>query len=204
MFLKISELKKVMKDALKRSGLIVGNTGEWLLVYTERWGAATELKYLSNKFKAAVIELIGDLPEEGETYLYYIDEHGLKQTPDLNPVNPYDEWMAAKDVAVKTGVNVQLFTHEYAFYQIKQTHVCIAIERCQVEPMISPSDLDKIAGELMPPNPSVRNGTVLYFKNDMMIYWVAAVTMPEKTRKEFLPLLESLDFFNEKEEIIPY
>lgn len=73
-----------------------------------------------------------------------------------------------------------------------------------MEPMISPSDLDKTEGELMPPNPSVRNGTVLYFKNDMMIYWVAAEPMPEKTRNEFLPLLESLDFFNEREEVIPY
>lgn len=34
---------------------------------------------------------------------------GLKQAPDLDPVDPYDEWMAAKDVAVKTGVNVRLF-----------------------------------------------------------------------------------------------
>lgn len=35
MFLKIGELKRIMKDALKSSGLIVGNTGEWFLVYTE-------------------------------------------------------------------------------------------------------------------------------------------------------------------------
>lgn len=68
-------------------------------------------------------------------------------------------------------------------------HACVAIERRHVEPMISPSDLDKTEGELMPPNPSVRNGTVLYFKNDMMIYWVAAEPMPEKTRNEFLPLI---------------
>ena len=67
-----------------------------------------------------------------------------------------------------------------------------------------PATWTKTEGELMPPNPSVRNGTVLYFKNDMMIYWVAAEPMPEKTRNEFLPLLESLDFFNEREEVIPY
>ena len=45
MFLKIGELKRIMKDALKSSGLIVGNTGEWFLVYTEKWGvAAVSLK----------------------------------------------------------------------------------------------------------------------------------------------------------------
>ena len=77
MFLKIGELKRIMKDALKSSGLIVGNTGEWFLVYTEKWGVATELQYLSNKFKAAVIELIGDLPEEGEAYLYTSMSMGL-------------------------------------------------------------------------------------------------------------------------------
>ena len=203
MFLKISELKKIMKNALKSSGLIVGNTGESFLVYTENWGVAIELQYLSNKFKAAVIELIGDLPKEGKTYRYNIDEHGLKLAPDLAPVDPYDEWMAAKDVAIKTGVNVRLFTHEYTFYQIKQTHACIAIERRYAEPMIAPSDLDNAEGEMMPPNPSVK-GKVLYFKNDRMIYWVAAEPMPEKTRNEFLPLLESLDFFDEKEETIPY
>lgn len=62
MFLKISEFKKAMKSALKTTGgLYVGNLDDHYLVYASSWGVYVESMYATNKFKAAIMELIGDI-----------------------------------------------------------------------------------------------------------------------------------------------
>lgn len=59
MFLKTGELKKIMKAGLKQGGLTVANANERYLVHSGCWGACVEHPYASNKFKAAIMELIG-------------------------------------------------------------------------------------------------------------------------------------------------
>ena len=64
MFLKISEFKKAMKSALKTSGgLVIGNVKGHFLVHASLWGVWVESIYATSKFKAAIVELIGDMPE---------------------------------------------------------------------------------------------------------------------------------------------
>lgn len=79
MFLKISEFKKAMKSALKTTGgLYVGNLDDHYLVYTSFWGIYVESTYATNKFKAAIMELIGDMPDEETCYKYYIEDKKLQ------------------------------------------------------------------------------------------------------------------------------
>ena len=73
MFTKSGELKKIMKASLKSCGLIVGNIQEHYLVCSDRWGLYVEQAFATNKFKAAIMELIGDLPERGECYRYTVE-----------------------------------------------------------------------------------------------------------------------------------
>ena len=73
MFLKISEFKKAMKSALKSAGgLIVGNEEGHILVRTDFWGVWVEVDHATSKFKAAIVELIGDMPDYGTKYRFYI------------------------------------------------------------------------------------------------------------------------------------
>ena len=65
-----------MKASLKKHGLIVGNVNDHYLVYSDNWGLYIEIPYASNKFKAAIMELIGDLPEPYECYLYKMNPDG--------------------------------------------------------------------------------------------------------------------------------
>ena len=79
MFLKINEFKKAMKSALKTSGgLIIGNVKGHFLVHTSLWGVWVESVYATSKFKAAIVELIGDMPEEETCYRYHLEEKNLK------------------------------------------------------------------------------------------------------------------------------
>ena len=90
MFLKISEFKKAMKSALKTTGgLYVGNLDDHYLVYTSFWGVYVESTYATNKFKAAIMELIGDMPDEETCYKYYIEDKKLNMERELEPHDPY-------------------------------------------------------------------------------------------------------------------
>ena len=79
MFCKTGELKKIMKASLKRYGLFVCNVNNHYLVYADNWGIYVNHVFASNKFKAAIMELIGDIPEPGECYHYTIDEDKVIQ-----------------------------------------------------------------------------------------------------------------------------
>lgn len=64
MFLKIGKIKEIMKAALKAGGLTVGNYDGHYLVCTDRWGVWVDCEYATNKFKAAIMEVVGELPVE--------------------------------------------------------------------------------------------------------------------------------------------
>ena len=78
-----------MKASLKKHGLIVGNVNDHYLVYSDNWGLYIEIPYASNKFKAAIMELIGDLPEAYECYLYKTTPDTARVVIDFTPYIPF-------------------------------------------------------------------------------------------------------------------
>lgn len=197
MFLKTGEMKKIMKSSLKKHGLIVGNIKGRYLVYSDCWGAAVEHKYASNKFKAAIMELIGDLPEEGECYEYTIDaDKDLQQQFYVGYPDPYVNWMMAKDYAVAAPMYLHAWPHEYMVYQRKSDLEFITPKRSLTEAVISASELDT-ATEHMPDRPSILDGTILYYKNESTIYWVHTESPGRKAREVLFPQLNGLSFFED-------
>ena len=195
MFVKTGELKKIMKSSLKRYGLIVGNDGTHILAYSDNWGICVEEAYASNKFKAAIMELIGDLPEPPEFYRYtYGGDKQLQQEDVLDPAEPYRQWKAAKDVGVGAPFFLFAWPHEYAVYQRGSDLEFIAAPR-SLTSAISSSELDT-ESEHMPDHPSIL-GSVLYYKNETMIYWVHTESPGTKMRETFFPQLKGISFFND-------
>lgn len=201
MFLKTAELKKIMKDSLKRSGLIVGNVKDHYLVYTDTWGLYIEDMYASNKFKAAIMELIGDLPEAGECYWYAVVEKEINQEAVLDYQDPYQEWMKAKDTAVVTPVKLSAWPHEYFVIQRKSDKAFMTVRSSLTAAVISSKELTE--GEGMPGRPCLL-GQTLYFKNESTIWWVATESVGHKAEEVLFPHLSGMDFFEsewlEKEE----
>lgn len=193
MFLKTAELKKMMKSALKSAGLYVGNIAGNYLVYGSTWGLSTDTEYASNKFKAALTELIGDIPEPGECYRYYIQEKQVAQDTCVDYPDIYEAWKAARDYAARLPINYISWPHEFNTYQIHSTGQYVIVPRSQVSDVISTKELDSTV-ESMPGRPSYLPST-LYWKNDTTIYWVATVEPGERARDVLFPALSGLDFF---------
>lgn len=195
MFLKTAELKKMMKSALKGAGLFAGNIDGAYLVYGSGWGLSTDTEYAPNKFKAALTELIGDIPEPGECYRYYMQGKQVTQDTCMDYPDVYEAWKAAKDYAERIPLNFASWTHEFNVYQIHSSRQYVIVPRSQVSDVISMKELDNTV-EAMPGRPSYMSYT-LYWKNDTTIYWVMTVEQGERARDVLFPALSGLDFFRE-------
>lgn len=196
MFLKTGEMKKIMKASLKRHGLIVGNVNDHYLVYSDNWGVYVEHTYSTNKFKAAIMELIGDLPEPGECYFYEItNEKEIGQKTELDYPDPFELWREAKDFAVIAPMFLVSWPHEYMVMQTKQALRFIVADRALTNNVISGSELDR-ASESMPGHPSFKDG-VLYFKNESTIYWVHTELPGHKALEVLFPSMENINFFED-------
>ena len=161
MFLKTAELKKMMKSALKSAGLYVGNIAGNYLVYGSTWGLSTDTEYASNKFKAALTELIGDIPEPGECYRYYIQGKQVAQDTCMNYPDIYEAWKAAKDYAAGLPINYISWPHEFTVYQIHSNKSYVIAPRCLTKDVISQKELDNSV-ESMPGRPSYMQNTLYW------------------------------------------
>ena len=192
MFLNITEFKKFLKTAYKGSGLIVGVLdGNLILTNSSRiWGVQVDGDYIPNKLKAALVELIGDLPEEGEVLNYTKD--AAQAEMNLGEFDFYHMWMRAGDYAAKSPIVLKNDYEEYVLMQVHSTMEMRPLYRDLLD-IISAKDLEH-AVEDMPVRPSFRNG-VLYWKNDTTIYWACTSKIQDVYENEVLPRLEFLDCF---------
>jgi len=196
MFLKTAELKKIMKAGLKRQGLIVGTVEGHYLVYTDSWGVYLGVEYASNKFKAAIMEIIGDIPEAWECYRYTINsEKDIQQEKVFDYPDPYENWKRAKDFAVIAPIFFHAWPHEYIVCQRKSDLKFVVADRALTNSVFSRNELETTV-ETMPERPSILDG-VLYFKNETTIYWVHTESPGSKALEVLFPHLKGISFFED-------
>jgi hypothetical protein len=193
MFLKTGELKKNMKAALKSGGLYVGNMNGRYLVHASTWGLSTEILYASNKFKAALMELIGDIPEPGEYYKYSQQDGGVVQDSQSDYPDVYELWKEAKDYATYVPLNYCVWPHTFIVIQIHSDLSYKVADKNMTADVISSKELDTTV-ESMPGRPNYNYG-ILYWKNDTTIYWVHTTEAGEKAKDILFPSMGKLDFF---------
>lgn len=190
MFLKTAEIKKEMTAALKSSGLVVGMLDGRYYVRGRNWGLYAECESVSNKFKGAVTELVGCLPEPGEINKYMQGKDGMQTEVYELKVYPYQAWIAAKEGVRQTPVLLGVFPHVYAVFQHAETLEPMAVRQTLIN-AISGKELEE--GETMPGQPSMSYGT-LYWHNETTIYWAETERMAEKVRDVLFPALMDVDF----------
>lgn len=204
MFLKTGEFKKLMKNSLKRQqlkiGLMESEMGDYYLVCSDFWGLMVDEDGATNKFKAAIMELVGEIPERGRCCAYEINpDTGITYMNTFDFPNPYQEWKGAKDSAKETPLILSVWPHEYRVYQRESDKGYLAVSRAWTDHMLSPKELTDT--ESMPGHPSLRrigiDMDILYFKNQTTIYWVCSVNPGEKSREVLFPRLRELDFSEE-------
>lgn len=193
MFLKTGELKKMMKAALKSSGLYVGNINGSYLVSASTWGLNTDLEFASNKFKAALTELIGDIPGPEEYYRYWLQDGEVQQETASPQVDLYELWKDAKDYAAYVPITITDWPHPFIVLQLHSDLSYRLADESLTANVISSKELDATV-ESMPGQPSYGRG-VLYWKNDTTIYWVYTTEPGERAREALFPSMAALDFF---------
>lgn len=65
MFARLRDFKRLIKEAYAGAGLYVARRGNQLLFGGSYWAIATTKESLDKKALAAVIELTGEMPEDG-------------------------------------------------------------------------------------------------------------------------------------------
>lgn len=68
MFINPAIFKKIIKNSYGKEGLTIGATEEEIFLAGGYWVIRVYKSEMSKKIKAAVIELIGDMPETGEVF----------------------------------------------------------------------------------------------------------------------------------------
>lgn len=192
MFLNITELKKLLKGAYKGSGLIVGNLENGMVIMNASgtWGIRVEEEFVPNKLKAALIELIGDLPAAEEVYNYQPDS--IQAEADLGRFDFREKWREAKDFVADTPFILRSGWNEFSLMQVHSSMELCAISRVFTD-MISTKDLDH-KNESLPGRPNFAGG-ILYWKNDTMIYWAGISRLYEDLEEKVLPNLGFLNCF---------
>ena len=192
MFLRTAELKKEMTAALKSSGLVVGMLDGRYYVRGRNWGLFADRESVSNKFKGAVTELVGRLPEPGEINQYMQDKDGMRTSAYELTFHPYEAWLGAKERIRQTPVLLDAFPHVYAVFQRKVTLELIAVKQTLIN-AISDKELEK--EEVMPGDPYLIGCGMLCWHNETTIYWAEAERMAEKVRDVLFPALMNVDFY---------
>lgn len=199
MFLKTGEVKKMMKAALKSAGLTVGLVNGRYIVNNEgavSWAISVDEQMASKKFRAAIMELTGMLPEAGDCYDFTLDGKETCVQRAIFCSDAYSEWVDAKRKAVVTPLILNDITHEYTLCQ-EASGEYFLVNRDWLN-AISPSELE--AQEEMPGAPVCRFAGLLcrmYFKNEFMTYQVTGAGMPGKINDALIPALSGLNFFRQ-------
>lgn len=141
------------------------------------------------------MELIGDLPVNGECVFYEMDPDGGQPIPqpEYRRIDPFERWKQAKDYAVQTPLYLRAWPHEYAIFQEHSSLEYRTVDRIFVGAM-SMNELEY--DETMPARPCILEG-VLYWKNESMIYWAHSESPGTKVLTALFPKLAGLNFFED-------
>lgn len=188
MFLNKTKFKKMMKEAYNGGGLRVGRIYDGLVISSGTWISWTREGDIPNWLKGAVMELTGELPEEGDLFqASYSDgiQYQIKENPiyDL-PSRFRESHFAFTDTKVtREGIR---------FFQNKQDMGIIAVN----EKFASLIDLKELQGENPPMGPvsDIGKGDFLIYKNEESAFCFGRLSVSNSQTMEVMNVLGSISF----------
>lgn len=193
MFISTQGFKKLVKAAYNMGGLTVGASEEEYLLQGDTWVMRIGKEFLPNKEKAAVVELVGELPATGEVF------KAVKKQPIQYLVKGNPVWdIGSQFLEAEEGFNVTKAIFETDEYMVrvlqnKQNNLCIPISEAFTG-IINVDAIDK-ENEEMPEGPVRRaGGDIMYWKNNAMVFAACIIECKEETPlAEYLRLLTSIE-----------
>ena len=165
MFIKNSVFKKIIKGAWSGAGLTVGNVHGRYVVITDIMIMYVKHNCITKEVKAAIIELAGDLPGEGEVFTAYKDgENQQAMTIDEILNGEMYESPSFSEEWIETSL---LTTTGHRIMQEKS-----GLNKCMipeiVKDLIKPSEREE--GESWPEGPiSAVSGSTMVWRNETTV-----------------------------------
>lgn len=196
MFLNTPTVKKLFKKAFNSYGLVVRRPSENVLyIEGSGWEIETIYEYMPYKWKAAIIELAGEIPEPGKGYV--ATKENVQYELELTHNSLYRRYMAAKDGLTKIPVVITKPYYECCLFQDDDTKELFATDRVLGELL----DIREISinDEGMPCGPcKATGGTCIYWHNEYGTYAAEIVELSERYDGEIIEALGAIDFRKEK------
>ena len=105
MFTDKSKFKKLAKSAYKAGNLFIGLTESMYIIYSSYWRLEVRQMFLDNQHKAALVELVGDLPAPG-TVCRYGDGEPVEQLEGTPECHLFKQWDNMQQSLTATHLSV--------------------------------------------------------------------------------------------------
>lgn len=178
MFINPAVFKKLIKNSYSAEGLTVGATEEEIFFAGAFWVIRVYKEAIPKKIKAAVIELIGDLPVTGEVILYH------KKSEPQYEIAENEYWNITENFA-KAQIPLNVTKIQYAggwedirILQEETTKKCIAIKNI-IWDLIDASALEKFEGAPKGPVEEYIDTGLIFWQNETTTLAVCRINMRE-------------------------
>ena len=177
-----------MKEAYNRGGLKVGRIYDGLVLSSGTWISWTRDGDVPNWLKGAVMELTGELPEEGDLFQASCAD-GIQYQIKDNPI--YDLPGRFRESHF-TFTDTKVTREDIRFFQNKQDRGIIAVN----ERFASLIDLKELQGENPPMGPvsATEKGDSLIYKNEESAFCFMRLSPSNSQTMEVMNILGSISF----------
>ena len=189
MFTETQILKRLIKNAYKGSGLHIEHTHNgWLALSGLMWRLEIDYQRINNKVKAQLVELVGDLPEEGEAYVYHHKEDPQSEIPGTTFCNLMQKFVECDQEYETTNVLLKTLEDNLIVMQCGESKILVP----EWTAALVDGDID------MDENPcgnakSRRGDSWLYWANNLMAVSVFKRGEKYLGEKDFLDAVADID-----------
>lgn len=200
MFIKTAGFKKLIKEAYKGSGLRIGNTGNGLYIGGSYWVMQVKTGHIPKEKLAAIIELIGGIPLEGENM--QIDKSGEQYELQGNDLyNVIENAQSCTESLEVTDIIIE-FPHggQARALQHKETGFIRLVSE-QFIKMIDNKEVNEREGHSKYEGPFTGRLPGIFWRNNIMALYV--MPFSEDGYIKLIHYLENYDLTREQGDAIP-
>ena len=193
MFIKIPVFKKLLKQAFAAGRMKVKMDESGLTVDCGHFTVWFERKHIPNKIKSAIVELAGEIPEEGNAFL--AQKSGNQYEMDSAVLDLQNLLRQTDKRYVQTPIVYSDDYDTYRFLQMAGKPDNIKLVADIFIQMLDPHELDHVAAEGTIQGPySMETGMLFFWATDLCILAVGAIVPHVGIVKKTMMELSDIDF----------
>lgn len=193
MFIKVPVFKKLLKQAFAANRMKVKMDRSGLTVDCGHFAVWFEKEYIPNKIKSAIVELAGEIPEEGKAFLAQKSENQYEM--DSAVLDLRNLLRQTDKRYVQTPIVYSDDYDTYRFLQMAGKPDNIKLVADIFIQMLDPHELDHVAAEGTIQGPySMETGMLFFWATDLCILAVGAIVPHRGIVKKTMLELADIDF----------